>query len=175
MVTANGCRFLTSLLGCIDPTGLFSLTYTSCQISVIERGQSPRTDTNNSLLELRCRHSLQHTGSDVTQIKQVCELHCSLLNLELCASSIRCKNGLDSLLLGCCRCWSRRDFRERGEYELTSEVVRVGRVQSGNEQIDEFCIRYLGQEPCVRIPTNAPAIVYSLAWVDPHLQDRLQV
>ena len=133
------------MLGCTDPTGLFSLT-----VLCMSKGIRPslrrksRTDTQHGCLELRRRHTLQHTRPDLAQIEEAGKLHRALLEFQLGAGRVGHEQIAYSLLLRSRRRGPRRDLRDRGEHELAREVVGVRRVEDGHQKVDELLVGDLG-------------------------------
>lgn len=87
------------------------------------------TDADDRLFEFWCRHSFKHARANVSQVIKISIFDCTLLNLELRASCVRGKNGLNPFLLpGACR-WSRGKFGKSGKDELPHEVIGIRRVE----------------------------------------------
>jgi hypothetical protein len=125
----------------VDPTGFFSLTATSNQqITPKPTQNTALTNPHHRRLQLRRRHLLQHPDPRLAEREQARELDRALLQLELRAVGVRREHLRDAVLFGHARRRARGDFGQRGEHELADEVVGVGGVHDGEDEVDEVLV-----------------------------------
>ena len=140
--------------------GIMSRLYTSAFNDIL-------TNTHDSSLEFRRRHSLEDTSTDI-EVEQACELHGPLLNLKFRARREARQHACYPLLLcdrgrGACG-----HLRDGGEDELAGEVVGVGRVKNRKKEVDKLDVGDLGRS--VEQTWNVCGDIDSLAWAGPRLQ-----
>lgn len=100
-------------------------------------------NTHNSRLNLRRGHLLQHAHPRLTQREQARKLHRALLQLQLRAGGVLRQDLGDAVLFCDGGGGARSGFGDRGQHELPDEVVGVGRVKNGGEEVDEVFVGYL--------------------------------